>query len=50
MVYNNILEAMGHTPIVKLNHLVTPDMARILVNQRGRLHQNAHRLQHDLKG
>lgn len=35
MVYNNILEAMGHTPIVKLNHLVTPDMARILVKFEG---------------
>lgn len=35
MVYSNILEAMGHTPMVKLNHLVTDDMARVLVKFEG---------------
>lgn len=31
MVYNNILEAVGHTPMVRLNHMVEPDSAQILV-------------------
>ena len=35
MVYNNILEAMGHTPMVRLNHMVPPDAAEILVKFEG---------------
>ncbi len=31
MIYNNILEAMGHTPMVRLNKLPGPDSADILV-------------------
>lgn len=31
MVYNNILEAVGHTPMVRLNHMAEPDSADILV-------------------
>jgi len=31
MIYNNILEAMGHTPMVRLNKLPAPDSAEILV-------------------
>ena len=31
MVYNNILEAVGHTPLVRLNRVVEPGMARVLV-------------------
>ena len=31
MVYDNILEAVGHTPLVRLNHIPGPDCARILV-------------------
>ena len=31
MIYNNILEAMGHTPMVRLNKLAAPDSAEILV-------------------
>jgi cysteine synthase A len=31
MIYNNILEATGHTPLVRLNRLVEPDMAEVLV-------------------
>lgn len=31
MVYNNILEAVGNTPMVRLQRLVTSDMAEILV-------------------
>lgn len=31
MVYNNILEAVGHTPMVRLNHMAEPDSAEILV-------------------
>ena len=31
MIYNNILEAMGHTPMVRLNKLPAPGSADILV-------------------
>lgn len=31
MVCNNILEAIGNTPLVRLNRMVTPDMAEVLV-------------------
>ena len=31
MIYNNILEAMGHTPMVRLNKLPAADSAEILV-------------------
>lgn len=31
MVYNNILEAVGHTPLVQLQRICEPDSARILV-------------------
>ena len=27
MIYNNILEAVGHTPMVRLNHMVDDSMA-----------------------
>lgn len=35
MVYNNILDAMGHTPMVQLNHLVPEGAARVLVKYEG---------------
>lgn len=35
MIYNNILEAMGNTPIIKLQHLSEPDSAQILVKFEG---------------
>lgn len=35
MIYQNILEAMGHTPLVRLNHLTDPDSADILVKFEG---------------
>lgn len=35
MIYNNILEAVGHTPIIRLNHMVDEDMAQILVKFEG---------------
>jgi len=35
MVYNNILEAIGHTPIIRLSHMVEPDSAEILVKFEG---------------
>ena len=31
MIYNNILDAVGHTPMVRLNRMVGPDSAEILV-------------------
>jgi len=35
MIYNNILEAIGHTPLIQLQKMVTPDMARVLVKFEG---------------
>ncbi|MBQ9718606.1 MAG: cysteine synthase A [Clostridia bacterium] len=35
MIYNNILEAMGHTPIIRLQRLADPDGADILVKFEG---------------
>lgn len=35
MVYNNILEAMGNTPIIKLQHMADSDSADILVKFEG---------------
>jgi len=35
MVYNNILEAIGHTPIVQLNRMVPEGAARVLVKYEG---------------
>ena len=31
MVYNNVLEAVGHTPMIRLNKIVEPDSAEVLV-------------------
>ena len=31
MIYDNILDAVGHTPLVRLNRVVEPGMARVLV-------------------
>jgi len=35
MICNNILEALGHTPLVRLNRMTTPDMAEVLVKYEG---------------
>ena len=35
MIYNDILEAIGHTPMIRLNHLPEPDSAEILVKFEG---------------
>lgn len=35
MVYNNILEAIGHTPMIKLSRMAEPDVADILVKFEG---------------
>ena len=35
MIYNTILDAMGHTPIIRLNRMTTPDMAEVLVKFEG---------------
>lgn len=35
MVYNNVLEAVGHTPMIRLNKLPEPDSAQILVKFEG---------------
>ncbi len=35
MIYQNILDAIGHTPIVQLNHMVPENSARVLVKYEG---------------
>ena len=35
MIYNNVLEAMGNTPIIRLNHMVPKDAAQVLVKYEG---------------
>ena len=35
MIYQNILDAIGHTPIVQLNRIVPKDAARVLVKYEG---------------
>ena len=35
MIYQNILDAMGHTPMVQLNHMAPEGAARILVKYEG---------------
>lgn len=35
MIYNNVLEAIGHTPMVRLNRLSQADSAEILVKYEG---------------
>ncbi|MBP3852340.1 MAG: cysteine synthase A [Erysipelotrichaceae bacterium] len=35
MIFNNILDAMGNTPLIRLNHLVDQDCAQILVKFEG---------------
>lgn len=35
MVYSNVLEAIGHTPMIELNRMVPKDCARVLVKYEG---------------
>ncbi len=35
MIYNNILDAMGHTPMIRLNRMVSDDSAQVLVKFEG---------------
>ena len=35
MIYNNISEAVGHTPMVQLNRMTGPEDARVLVKFEG---------------
>ena len=35
MIYNNILEAIGHTPMLRLNRMVDEDSAQVLVKYEG---------------
>ena len=35
MVYQNILDAIGHTPMIQLQHMVNEDSARVLVKYEG---------------
>ena len=35
MIYNNVLEAMGHTPVIQLSRMADPEGARVLVKYEG---------------
>ena len=35
MIYNNILEAVGNTPLIKLNHIVPEGAAEVFVKNEG---------------
>lgn len=35
MIYNNILEAMGHTPIIRLNRMNDENSAEVIVKFEG---------------
>ena len=35
MVYDNVLEALGNTPLIRLHHMVDPDGAEVLVKFEG---------------
>ena len=35
MVYQNVLEALGHTPMIRLNRMAEPDCADIYVKFEG---------------
>ena len=35
MIYENVLQALGHTPLIRLNRMQPPDAARILVKYEG---------------
>ncbi|MBE7000700.1 MAG: pyridoxal-phosphate dependent enzyme, partial [Ruminococcaceae bacterium] len=35
MIYNNILEAIGHTPIIRLSRMVPKGSAEVLVKYEG---------------
>lgn len=35
MIYKNVLEAIGNTPLIKLNHIVPEDSAEVLVKYEG---------------
>lgn len=35
MVYDNVLAAMGNTPMIRLSHMVEPDSAQVLVKYEG---------------
>ena len=35
MIYNNVLDAIGHTPIIRLNHMNQPGNAEVLVKFEG---------------
>ncbi len=35
MIYDNVLEAMGHTPVIRLNHMTGENSAQVLVKYEG---------------
>ena len=35
MIYNNVLDAMGQTPVIRLNKMTDEDMAQVLVKYEG---------------
>ena len=43
MIYQNVLEAMGHTPMIQLNKMTDPEGARVLVKFEGRRGRHSER-------
>ena len=35
MIYKNVLEAMGHTPLIELSNMTPENSARVLVKYEG---------------
>ena len=35
MIYNNVLDAVGHTPLIRLNRMVPAGSAQVLVKYEG---------------
>ena len=35
MIFNNVLEAVGNTPLIRLNHMTGPEDAEVLVKYEG---------------
>ena len=52
MVYQNILEAVGNTPMVELNRMTGPEDARVLVkwHEHWRFYQNEDSPEDDRRG
>ena len=46
MIYNDVLEAVGNTPLIRLNRMTGPDEAEVLVKFEA-VNQDAHSNEYD---